>query len=253
MVEHGILYQSVKLVVGDVVQVLVIPNALIVVVVQAAHVSGHGSWQTMYTSIRRQCYFPGIATACTNFVEQCARCKAADPIAGPSVPPTRADVPGRPWGEVVLDTLELGLDRSGHYHCVLVAVDSFTKWVEVTPLRRHDALSVAAAFSEMCTRWGAPDVVRVDNGTEFANAIVESLFQLFGIRVRSGAVRHPQSQGSAERLFNRTLLGLIRKCLDESEAWKEELGILMYHYRNRPHAATGLTPMEAMPGWQPRS
>ena len=95
----------------------------------------------------------------------------------------------------MIDTLELGTERSGQYHCVFVCVDSFTKWVEVCPFRHHDAVSVASAFSTLCLRWGAPDVVRVDNGTEFRNAVVESLFRLLGVRVRSGAVHHPQSQG----------------------------------------------------------
>ena len=27
--------------------------------------------------------------------------------------------------------------------------------------------------------------------------------------------------------------------------------MLLFHYRNRSHSATGLTPMEAMVGWQP--
>ena len=37
------------------------------------------------------------------------------------------------WNEVTIDT-EFGTDRSGQCHCVLVAVDTFIKWVEVAPL-----------------------------------------------------------------------------------------------------------------------
>ena len=151
----------------------------------------------------------------------------------------------------MIDTLELGTERSGQYHCVLVCVDSFTKWVEVCPLRHYDAVSVVSAFSILCLRWGAPDVVRVDNGTEFRNAVVESLFRLLGVRVRTGAVRHPQFQGGAER-FNRTLLGLIRKVLDDSSDWRADLDVLLFYYRNRPHSTTQLSPMQAMVGWQPQ-
>ena len=122
------------------------------------------------------------------------------------------------------------------------------KWVEVCPLRRHDASSVATAFASMCTRWGAPDVVRTDNGTEFNNAIMESLYSLLGVRVRTGAARHPESQGSAERV-NRTILGLIRKTLDDSSDWVTDLDVLLFFYRNRPHHVTHLSPSEAMFGW----
>ena len=81
--------------------------------------------------------------------------------------------------------------------------------------------------------------------------IVDSIFRAFGTHVRSGAVRHPQSQGSAERM-NKTLLTMIRKLLEESSDWKTNLGILLFYYRTRPHSATGLSPMEAMLGWMPR-
>ena len=79
--------------------------------------------------------FPGMASACHQFVQQCRSCISASTRRGPSAAPTRPDIPGRPWSqcEVTLDTLELGPDRSGRYHCVLVCVDSFTKWAEVAP------------------------------------------------------------------------------------------------------------------------
>ena len=128
LVDHGILYRSVKLLLDGVVRVPVVQAALIDQVLQAVHdVSGHGSWQTMYTMIRSQCYFPGIASTCAEFVTQCTRCAAANHTASPSAPPTRSDIPGRPWGEVVLDTLKLGPDRSTRYCCVLTCVDVFTK------------------------------------------------------------------------------------------------------------------------------
>ena len=142
------------------------------------------------------------------------------------------------------------MDRTGRYHCVLVVVDTFTKWAEVMPLRQHTAQCVAQAFTTLCMRWGPPQVVKTDNGTEFQNAVVRSLFQFFGVVMKMGAVRHPQSQGSAER-FNRTLLGLIRKVLDDSHTWKEDLEMLLRSYRIRPHGATGISPMEAMVGWKP--
>ena len=166
----------------------------------------------MYRLIRSCAYFPGIASECNEFVAGCSKCKAADCTKGDHAPPTRPDIPSGLWSEVV--------NNSGKYHCVLVCVDVFTKWVEVYPLRQHNAASVASAFASMCLRWGAPEVVRLDNGTEFSNAIVESLFCLLGVRVCTGAVRHPESQGAVKRV-NRTPLGLIRKVLDSPSNWHE--------------------------------
>ena len=197
------------------------------------------------------CYFPAMALRCQEYVTGCPSCAAASPRRGERVPPKRPGVPSGPWRTVQIDTLELGASQNGRFHCVLVIVDSFTKWVEVVPLPRHDAASVARAFVSVCTHWGPPQIVRCDNGTEFVNAIMDAVFDVFGVRVHHGAVRHPQSQGSTER-FNRTLLTLIWKTLEDANDWKSALDFMLHYYRIRPHSFTKNPPMAAMVGWEPR-
>ena len=68
-------------------------------------------------------------------IHGCEACACGNPQRGPGSHPTRPDIAGKPWSEIVIDTLELGADRSGKYHCILVMVDVFTKWAEVVPLR----------------------------------------------------------------------------------------------------------------------
>ena len=252
LVDKGMLYRSVKLPVEGGVAVPVIPESLQGQLVSAVHTnSGHANWQTMHDMLRAECYFPSMSTACQDYVRRCQACVRASTKRGPVGEPVRPDIPGKPWSEIVIDTLELGIDRSGRYHCVLVIVDAFTKWADAIPLPRHDAKSVAEAVTKVCLQFGAPEVVRMDNGTEFANAVVSSLFRVFGTKVRTGAAYHPQSQGSAERM-NRTLLTMIRKVLGRSSDWKDDLEVLLFYYRTRPHSATGISPMEAMFGWLPR-
>ena len=81
------------------------------------------------------------------------------------------------------------------------------------PLHRHDAKSVADAFTTICCHWGLREIVRLDNGPEFQNAIVNALFKKVSVKVQTRAAFHPQSQGVAE-WFNGTLLTLIRKTLN---------------------------------------
>ncbi|XP_065196224.1 uncharacterized protein LOC135827698 [Sycon ciliatum] len=79
---------------------------------------------------------------------------------------------------------------------------------------------------------------------------MSSLFDTLGVTVLNGAVSHPQSQGSVER-FNRTLLTLIRKVLDEADVWRSELDVLLYFDRIRVHSVLKISPMCAMLGWEP--
>ena len=69
----------------------------------------------------------------------------------------------------------------------------------MVPLKHHNAQSVVDAFVSVCSRWGPPEVVWSDSGRELSNALKEALCQAFGLEVKHGAVRHPQSQVSAKR------------------------------------------------------
>ena len=62
-------------------------------------------------------------------------------------------------------------------------------------VRAHDGQSVTEAVTKVCLKWGSLEVVRMDNGTEFVNGIVESLFRVFGTTVRTGAVRKSPVSG----------------------------------------------------------
>ena len=219
VVEDGVLCRSVKFPPNDTSVVPVVPQPLQRRVVCRAHaVSGHGNWEVAWKLVRSACYFANMAAMCQSIVQSCSACAAANPTRGPSAQPSRAVVPSGPWNVIQVDNLELGPSKNHQYHCVLVCTDMFTKWVEVVPLRRHDGASVAAALVDVCSKWGAPEVVRCDNGSELVNHMTTALYEAFGVRVLRGAVRHPQSQGAAER-FNRTLLTLIRKTVAESDDW----------------------------------
>ena len=172
-----------------------------------------------------------MAAVCQGLVQSCANCVAANTARGPNVQPSRTVVPSGPWNVIQVDTLELGASKNHQYHCVLVCTDMFTKWVEVVPLRHHDGPSVTAALVDICSKRGAPEFVRCDNGTELMNHLTSALYDAFGVCVLRGAVRHPQSQG-AEKRFNRTLLTLIRKTVSQCGDWLSALNMMLFACRN---------------------
>ena len=126
----GLLRREVRLPLEGLVSVPVIPEDLVERVLKAGHqTSGHARWNTMYSTLRSKCYFPRMAARCRLHVGECQTCQAASCQRGPVLLATRPDIPGRPWSSVQLDTPKLGAEKSGSYHCVLVCVDTFTKWV----------------------------------------------------------------------------------------------------------------------------
>ena len=76
--------------------------------------------------------------------------------------------------------------------------------------------------------------------------MVPLLLDKFGLHVHHGAVRHPQSQGAAER-FNQTLVMLIRKTVQSCD-WKADRDMLLFYYHTRPHSELGVLLTMAMYG-----
>ena len=68
-----------------------------------------------------------------------------------------------------------GLDMVGpfskspcHKTHLLVAVDNFTKWVEVEPVSRVDTASAVRLIKKIATRFGYPHSIITDNGTNLS-------------------------------------------------------------------------------------
>jgi ribonuclease HI len=57
--------------------------------------------------------------------------------------------------------------RSGMTH-LLVAVDKFTKWIEVKPIKKLDGSATVTFFRDIILRYGYPHSIITDNGTNFA-------------------------------------------------------------------------------------
>ena len=207
--------------------------------------SGHGSWAVMYEMLLSICSFPGMNSRC----QECCRSCQANGRGGERVPPTAPEAPGHPWSVLQVKTLELSADRIGQYYGVLVCTDVFRKWVEVKPLWRNDD---AGALTSICCSWGPPEKIRLGKGTEFQNTLVRALLTQFGVRVGTGAVRHPESQGGVESM-NRTLITLMKEVLDQASDWKKNLDLLLFNLHTRPHSTTAVSPMDAMCAWKPRS
>ena len=57
-------------------------------------------------------------------------------------------------------------DEEGNRY-LLVAIDPFSKWVEVKPVPSLHSWRTAEFLYDICSRWGKPSYVRTDNGPEY--------------------------------------------------------------------------------------
>ena len=83
----------------------------------------------------------------------------------------------------------------------MVYQDHLTKFCILRPLHTKRASEVAYQLMDIFLLVGAPQILQSDNGSEFTASVITKLKQLCpDLLMVHGKPRHPQSQGSVERL-----------------------------------------------------
>ena len=70
-------------------------------------------------------------------------------------------MPDKPWERVAADLFEL---HGQHY---LVAIDYHSRYLEITHLTNLTSCRTIKKLKAMFARWGIPDELVTDNGTQF--------------------------------------------------------------------------------------
>ena len=80
--------------------------------------------------------------------------------------------------------------RGGMTH-LLVAVDKFTKWIEAKPIKNLDGSTTVTFFKDIILRYGYPNNIITDDGTNFAKGAFDRFCRNKGIRLDVASVSHP--------------------------------------------------------------
>jgi putative transposase len=70
-------------------------------------------------------------------------------------------------------------------------VDKFTKWIKVKPATSITAAKVVEFIKEIMYRFGVPNGINMDNGTQFTTREFKDLCADSGIMVNYASVSHP--------------------------------------------------------------
>jgi hypothetical protein len=87
----------------------------------------------------------------------------------------------------------------GGFTHLLVAIDKFSKWIEVRPLTSIGSEQAVAFFTNIIHCFGIPNSIITDNGTQFTGKTFLDFCEGHHIRVDWAAVAHPMTNGQVER------------------------------------------------------
>ena len=219
--------------------------------------TGHpGIYGTMEL-IRRDYWWPGMFVMSKNFVQNCAICQQNKINTHPTVPsimPIKSIGDGRPFSMITVDFIT-DLPESRGYDSIMMVVDhGCTKGVIITPCTKTiDALGTAQLFADhVYKRFGLPQVIISDRGTQFASKLFQDVCQILGIKHKMSTAYHPQTDGETER-ENQNLEAYLRIfCANEPTAWSRYLATAEFARNIRTHSVTKKSPFFVMMGYEPR-
>jgi transposase InsO family protein len=134
----------------------------------------------------------------------------------------------------------------GGFTHLLVAIDKFSKWIEVRPLNSIRSEQAVAFFTNIIHCFGVPNSIITDNGTQFTGKKFLDFCEDHHIRVDWAAVAHPMTNVQVERANDMILQGLKPRIYNDlnkfGRRWMKELPSVVWSLRTTPSRATGFTP-----------
>ena len=226
-VEDGLLFKSDR---------IVVPRSLRAEVLDEIHGAHMGESKSL-SFARDYVFWPSMTAQIKDRVSSCSICNAfRNRQQRESLHPH--DIPGLPWQVVGTDLF----DYAGQTYMLV-------KYFEIEVLRQNTARCVINNLKKIFARFGVPDEVVSDNGSQYSNT--RNLFSTthefkqfaeeWGFRHTTSSPEHPQSNGAAERAVQTAKRIFKKAAADKKDPFE---GLLKY--RNTPFEDIGVSPVQLL-------
>jgi hypothetical protein len=128
----------------------------------------------------------------------------------------------------------------------VVAVEYFSKWIEVKPLATITSATIQKFFwQSIVCRFGVPKAITVDNGTQFDAETFKTFCNQIGTKIHFALVRHPESNGLVERANGIIMTGIMKSIFNQPKGkWPNELIKVVWSHNTVVSRSTVFTPFK---------
>lgn len=182
----------------------------------------------------------------SNVINACIGCKESKSWPKlqpePQIKPDMTQLPMEKW---FVDIIDFGQKSESGMRYGLTMMDDLTRFLDCVPLPDKTQQSCSRGLITLIGRWGCPDHIVTDNGTEFiheTSKLLESVFQIHHSRI---SPYNPRSN-LVERA-HRAMKTLFQLHKVELANWDHWLPIILLGYNSTIHSALpSLSPSEAL-------
>ena len=138
----------------------------------------------------------------------------------------------------------------------MVIVDAFTHYVALNPVPHCNAYyAYTTLYEHWIVKFGLPEILVTDNGTEFINNEIITLCHLYNIKHKPRTSHAPWTNGLVERM-NRSLQEYLRCILNGNDTkyteWSTDVKLLPLAYNSQITTTLELSPYEMVFNQMPR-
>ena len=213
--------------------------------------AGHLGVKKTTAKLVNHFYWPNMGRDVTQWCRQCHECQVGNRAKRAKAPLMPLPTIEEPWQRVAIDIVGPLQRTDRGYRYILTIMDFGTRYPEAVPLKRIDAPTVCEELMTVFTRFGFPQEILSDRGSNFTSKVTKALLEQIKVSHLKTSPYHPQSNGMLER-FHATLKSMLRKTCPQPKEWDKWLPYLLFAYRESPHSPTGFSPFELLFGREVR-
>ncbi|XP_032071928.1 uncharacterized protein K02A2.6-like [Thamnophis elegans] len=214
---------------------VVVPASLRTTVLRQLH-HAHPGIVRMKALGRSYVWWPKLDQDIADHVAGCPQCQGAQALP-PKAEPRTWEPPSTPWSRIHVD-----FAGPIHGRMLFIAVDAFSKWVEVVHM---SSTTADALIATLFATHGLPDVLVSDNGPQLTATKFEAFLASQGIQHALTSPFHPASNGLAERAVRSVKEALSK--LDHLP-WQERIDAFLLAQHSTPSPESNTSPAERLMG-----
>jgi hypothetical protein len=178
-------------------------------------------------AFRQGFYWPTAVADATRIVRSCQGCQfyaRQTHLPAQAIQTIPITWPFAVWGLDLVGPLQKAPRGFSH---LLVSINKFSKWIEVRPLTSIRSEQSVVFFTNIIHRFGVPNSIITDNGTQFTGKKFLDFCEDHHIRVDWAAVAHLMTNGQVEHANGMILQGLKPRIYNDhnkfGKRWMKEL------------------------------